>query len=193
MARITITTFASRSTFLTHPSEISPLWTAVICGNPILVKELLRGDVNIHEELTHNSLIGESSSKVQGINLVQFAVLRGMSEILRLLLHRGANANSTDSTGTSVLHYCASHTRCDCIAALLYFNANIDAKNILGHTPLEVARHLHNDSATPLLEAAQHEKNKCVAFAMGNHIRLGKESTMRRCDPEILRMILEQV
>ena len=34
---------------------------------------------------------------------------------------------------------------------------------------------------------------KCLAFAMGHHARLGSGSRLRRLDPEVLRMMLEQV
>jgi hydroxypyruvate isomerase len=39
----------------------------------------------------------------------------------------------------------------------------------------------------------EQRRKKCIAFAMGHHKRLGSDSMMARLEPEVLRMILEQV
>ena len=193
MARIIITNPTSWSPLITHPTIPSDLFRAVIAGNYSRVEEILRGPVLIHEEMTHNSGIGHGKSYVQPIQLVQLSVIRNSPLILSRLLEYGANVNSSDSAGTSLLHHAASHNYVDCIKGLLKFHVNISAKNIMGHTALDVARHLHNESVVLLLEEEQVEKEKCVAFAMGHHERLGKQSIMKSFDPEVMRMVLELV
>ena len=48
------------------------------------------------------------------------------------------------------------------------------------------------DKITELRAKPEIDRQKCVAFAMGHHKRLGVNSLMAQMDPEVLRMVLEQ-
>ena len=68
-----------------------------------------------------------------GRTCVTWAAARGDSNVLRLLLGYGADANIQDSQGCSPLHHASNVA---CIDLLLQFGASKDARNSFGHTPL---------------------------------------------------------
>ncbi|MSR64427.1 MAG: hypothetical protein EXS18_01445 [Verrucomicrobiae bacterium] len=65
------------------------------------------------------------------------AVQHGHTEVVRLLLARGADANTVDEEGMSPLHYAAKQCRADLIEMLLANGADTNRKDKYGQTPLD--------------------------------------------------------
>lgn len=67
------------------------------------------------------------------------AVESKISEMMQLLIKRGASVNSTTFAGATALHLAAGYALIDAIKILLAAGANARASNIEGDTPADVA------------------------------------------------------
>jgi hypothetical protein len=70
---------------------------------------------------------------------------------------------------------------------LLDAGADAGMKTENGQTPREMAE--SNGNATIAAMFKEWEDARTLAFAMGNHERLGEKSHIRTLDPELLKMI----
>ncbi|GMV90241.1 MAG: hypothetical protein AMXMBFR82_00190 [Candidatus Hydrogenedentota bacterium] len=122
----------------------------------------------------------ESTNEL-GKTPLHMAVTSGSSEMVQLLLDRGAEVNAHDRTGLTPLHVAAWWTATNRAQQLLDAGANPDALDHFGDTPLHVAamqgrqamtaflaRHGANltienlDGRTPLALAGVHGQEKTV-------------------------------
>ncbi|MEL7265498.1 MAG: ankyrin repeat domain-containing protein [Planctomycetota bacterium] len=73
------------------------------------------------------------------------AALHGKSDLVRLLLRRGAAVEGTNRDGNTALHVAAFLCRKEIVEILLEKNADVDQKNQRGQTPLDVVSAGWND------------------------------------------------
>lgn len=156
--------------------------------------------VKIDEELTmkftRTDPVTRHVVKIWAVNTTaaHTATSLGRVDVLEILLRFGANVNYSNSEyGNTLLHTAVTQDRHACVLALVRHRADISIKNVLGQTALDLARTRGNDEIVAIIETEQLARNKCIAFAMGHHLRIGSNSMMKRFDPEVLRMVLEQV
>ena len=72
-------------------------------------------------------------------------------DLARLLLDKGAKADSKDEDGQTPLHYAVSYEWLDLAKILLDKGANVNAKNFLDQTPLHFTTVYHYKAAAKLL------------------------------------------
>ncbi|KAN0128615.1 hypothetical protein V8E53_013534 [Lactarius tabidus] len=111
----------------------TPLMWAAFSGHTDVVQTLLEHDADIDSE------------DVNGWTPLRSAVATGFShldrtQLVRLLLDRGANPNAQDSKGQTPLHVVSKgQPRLDTARILLEYGADLDAEDNEGRTPLQVA------------------------------------------------------
>lgn len=110
------------------------------------------------ELLAHGALM--STSRPEELSPLVHASLNGHSEVVKLLLERGAAVNEhpgrlgTTSVGLTALHAAAASGSRACAEALL--QAGADPKAIIGWnqmTPLDAAKHNGNDEVADFISA----------------------------------------
>ena len=83
------------------------------------------------------------------------AVFNNRTDVIRLLLQNGANANKRNRLGNTPVHYAAMVNSTEAIAVLLKHGASINIKNNLGRKPIDEARGImwnNNGAAVRMLE-----------------------------------------
>jgi hypothetical protein len=96
-----------------------------------------------------------------GVTALMKAAGAGKDLALKALLARGADPNAQDALGNTPLHHLAkvldAQTK-EALITLISANANLEIKNHLGQTPLEVAARSGNQVGVTLFEAAGAKK-----------------------------------
>ena len=129
----------------------------------------------------------------RGFSLLELAAHHGNEAVALLLLQHGADVSERDNNGLTALHTAAFIGRDAVVQVLIEHRANVSAEDINGRTPQDLATSRGHIQVVGMLKAAAVTRAKCVAFAMGHHKRLGMGSRVEGLDPEVLRMVLEQV
>lgn len=116
------------------------LCLAADIGDLDLIQRLLRAGVqtNFSDVLTPRDPDGLiSGTSLRLYPPLMMAALDSHEEVIRMLIHHGANVNESDSvSGATVLHYAACKSRRLVIEVLLDAGAEIERKNRHGETPL---------------------------------------------------------
>jgi len=120
---------------------------------------------------------------------LHFAVELVCASILQLLMDKGADVNIQAKDGRAALHYAVQHGGTAMAQQLLDWGADLRARTNAGATPEDLSTY---GGMTNMLRAAATRRERCEAFAMGHHERLGATSLLRGLDLEVLRIILEQ-
>jgi hypothetical protein len=168
---------------------ITALQRACIGANTEIVELLLRN--------------GASVSPVRGatVSCLGMAILAGCARTVELLLHYKADVHSTCGRSLTPLGVAL---RCHMasvgvVAALIDHGANVYRD---GSPYLNALDSIQSNSSIQedvkrdiegLVKAEMSARDKCLAFAMAHHNRLGVGSTPNAIDPEVLRMILMRV
>ena len=92
-----------------------------------------------------------------------------------------------------MLHMAARSGYFECVQHLIQFKADVSATDDHGRNAIYYAMQHSHYAVAEVLEEETITREKCVAFAMGHHQRLGVASAMSEFDPELLRMVLECV
>lgn len=130
------------------------LFEAVLTKDIVLVSRMLNSgaDVNILDE--------------DGRTALMEAVIDNNVEIAKLLIQHGADVNKQDDLGeTSALHFAAQNNSSELVEILLENQAEVDAEDVNGNTPLSdaVFNSRGEGSVIQLLllhGGDQHKKNK---------------------------------
>jgi len=64
------------------------------------------------------------------------SITTGGESLVTMLIEAHAGINAVDDKGNSALHMASRHSQLECMRVLLRANANLEAKNKLGQTPL---------------------------------------------------------
>ena len=80
------------------------------------------------------------------------AAQNNSTDVIRLLLQNGANANKRNLDGYTPLHEAAYENSTEAIAVLVEHGASINIKNNDGEKPIDEARWRENEAAVRMLE-----------------------------------------
>jgi len=128
----------------------SPLYVATAKGHVHVVEFLLQQ-------------VADPSTVVN--DLLITASGYGSTEVVRLLLERGANPNAKDKDGETPLHEAAKNGHVDVVKLLLEKGADLNARDYMGRTPLHyAAENGHVDVVKLLLEHGADFKKKDVGW-----------------------------
>jgi ankyrin repeat protein len=135
------------------------------------------------------------------------AIAYGSIQSLKLLLGHGADISIKDGEGYNALHW-AAHRRgiekaVEMIQILLAHGtdvhtkiADLSATTDAGSTPEQLAHHSAEIKGLMRSALERHrETRRCavVAFAMGQHPRIGATSRVLALPPDVLQMIMDRV
>ncbi|KAJ1492938.1 ankyrin repeat-containing domain protein [Baffinella frigidus] len=112
--------------------------------------------------------------------------------LVRFLMAAGADISSS-TQGVTPLYDAARSGSEAMVRMLLDAGADGVVKSSEEMTPLDVALDLSHHEVAALLRAVARRRATCIAFAMGLQERLGAESPVGALEPEVVRMVLEQV
>jgi hypothetical protein len=120
----------------------------------------------------------------------------GSPEVVTLLLQKGADVNQANECGESPLHNAAFYGYAPVVAVLLEHGASLLLRTRADLTAQGMALASQvcdsHQEVLEVLEAAMN-RDKCMAFAMGLHPRLGANSLVLALDPEMLRMVASEL
>lgn len=130
----------------------TPLYSAVSASKETMSKFLIMKGANV-----------KSSCKNSGRSILAVAIERGLIEITRILISKGAEVNSKDNLGATPLHAAAWHGQLEIAKLLLSMGADINSKddqlkgrNIegleVGFTPLGYALDQNHQEVIKYLE-----------------------------------------
>jgi ankyrin repeat protein len=105
------------------------LWLAVIGNKEQEVRELLNGDVLIDGDELINDYMFDMTP-------LMWAVQHGYIAVAELLVHSGANCESSGIAGSTPLHLAVVNGIPDMVSIFTPFYMNMDAKDNLGNTAL---------------------------------------------------------
>ena len=101
------------------------------------------GDVSTVNELLEEGVpVDCSYDRTYDRTALFYAALNNRTDVIRLLLQNGANANNRDLDGNTPVHHAAMYNSTEAIAVLMEYEASIDIKNNKGEKPIDVARRL---------------------------------------------------
>jgi len=151
----------------------------------------LGGDINARDHLQQTP--------------IHLALIHGATQVIEVLATNACiDIDARDVMGNTPLHVASRHARITAISTLLKNGAD-ERKTVLGLNAWDLgcwfpAEPFTRVACQILLIKAHHQRihrNQLMqhshAFAMGNHERLGAESHVRVLEPEIVRMICEQM
>ena len=114
-------------------------------------------------------------------------------DVARVLMEYRADVSAKCTDGTTPLHHAAWRRREAVVRLLLAKGADEQSKGDDGRTPEDVATDESHHEIAALLKAEALRRAQCMAFAMGQHERLGSGSWVQDLDAGVVRMVLEQV
>lgn len=113
---------------------------------------------------------------------LQLASARGQTDLIEVMLSRGADANEANAKGKTALMLAASSGRTDTAKLLLSRGAVVDARDVDGMTALMVAASGgYTDTVKMLLQSGAdiNGQNKYGATAVANAVFFGHPETVR--------------
>jgi len=88
-----------------------------------------------------------------GVTALMIAVLRGKNAVVKQLLAAGADVNRTEmSNERTALHYAAQKGHTDIVTLLLKAGANTTAVDLLGHSPINLARRTNRGEVVTIIQ-----------------------------------------
>lgn len=81
---------------------------------------------------------GKTFTVAENITPLMLATIHNQKEILRFLLHNGADVNIRTNSGNTALHYASFMGYDEIVRMLTHHGANVNASNAFGQTPLLV-------------------------------------------------------
>jgi ankyrin repeat protein len=152
------------------PMKTSPLHQAALVGGEAVARLLLEhgADVSVKDRF--------------GFTPLHWAAVVGGEAVTRLLLEHGADVSSKNNSGGTPLHLDARSGNQAVALLLLQAGANVSATDTAGDTPEDIATAASHLELAAMLEEEAVSRAKCVAFAMGQHARLGAVSWVQKLD-----------
>ena len=176
----------------------TPLQMAVRMGRFSMVKKLLEFKANIH---VRSDIIGETLLH----EAVEWLESYKAFSMVRILVENGAVVDATDYAGFTALHKAARKGNCFVVDFLIEKKADVMLQTCDGQTALEIVSAIDTsklsaprirfttktkESIELEMERSEQAKQRIVAFAMGQHKRLGQFSEVLTLHPELVRMML---
>ena len=145
-------------------------------------------------------LICERGAKVScidnaGNTPLMIACMYTQPAAVQLLLSYGSDMYHLNDVGMNSLIIAADEGSAEIVRLLIENNVDVRVHGhwLGGFTALQTAVMRNSDAIVEMLKEAELVFDKCAAFAMAHHKRLGLDSMAKALDPEVLRMILERV
>jgi ankyrin repeat protein len=133
----------------------------------------------------------------EGCTPLMRAIVRQYIPEVRLLLLAGADPNIVGNDGCTQLHRAAKGGLVEIVRLLIEHRADLQTRTPDGRTALQIAttREYHVIMGMLETEAVVRAvaRDKCVAFVMGLHKRLGSESAVNSLSPELVRDVVTLV
>ncbi|KAJ1464654.1 ankyrin repeat-containing domain protein [Baffinella frigidus] len=130
----------------------------------------------------------EHGADISGPRIILFAIFRKDLECIDLLCRMGMEINTThDDSLNTALHSAVKYKAgADVVRILLAYNPDLRALNGRGFTPLTLARRIGAHEIERIFEDAEEQRLRedHLAFAMGQHRRLGDVSSSHWLDEE---------
>lgn len=118
------------------------LHSTILSGNTDLVKNLLKGSVDV------NQLDGRNNTPLH------IAAMKGYTEIIKILLKKGANPNLRNKHNSIPLHFAVQLNHTDAAKLLIKSKSDLNAKDRYSETPLHFAVSNDNEElARELIDA----------------------------------------
>ncbi len=115
----------------------APLLIAAQLGDEAAARAALDGGASVESRDWHDEKLSDVSSISK--TALHFAAAGGHLGVVRLLLDRGADVNSTTMRGETPLHLAATEGNAACAKLLLERGADVHASVTAGSTPLYYA------------------------------------------------------
>jgi len=164
----------------------TPLFGAAEEGHESIVMHLLDQGANLHPKT------------ILGYTPLHRAAAFGSHQIVKMLLDKNADVNAVTRDGFSPLHSASQRGHSEVVKLLVEAGANLYCKTYGGHiaedfTVRSIMANGHKETRIFLRDAARSER--FLAFAMGEHERLGAQSRVATLfgEQEIIRMIMENL
>jgi ankyrin repeat protein len=119
---------------------------------------------------------------------ITWAAFAGHTEIVALLLDRGADINSPGTSGKPPLSWAAEQGREETMAFLLDRGASLEARDDSGLTPMDYAQRSGNSAISGLIEQWQENQRQGILKATQREAQQ-KESEARAAVAERLRKL----
>lgn len=117
-----------------------------------------------------------------GFSPLHWACFAGRTNIVDMLLGRGARINAANMGDDTALHLAASHGHLDCVSLLLKNKADVNALNEHGNTPLHYACFWGN----------QNIAEELIAYgAQANVANVDGETPIEKCHRQMVNRIVE--
>jgi ankyrin repeat protein len=187
----TTVTVPDTTKFWTVPNPSTDLWNASLIGNVEQVNRLIRSGVDVHEKVL--VLTSKDPENPYTTTPISVAVHQRHPLVVLALLQAGADANSVGLMGLRLLHMASKTGSVEIVTHLIHFKADVSSTDDINNTALYYAKLFQQTEVVKIIEEAELSREKCVAFAMGHHKRLGVSSLMFNIDPEVLRIVVAQV
>jgi len=191
----------------------TPLMEAVFQDRMVLVEALighgakvalvcLNGETAMHRVanvgLEAMMLLLEKGASVSdksedGSTPLHFAALQSNEEVVRKLVEHGAEVSAENGYGYTPLHMAVIGGNEAVVQLLVHAGAELGLTCWYSGAQTAHDMATENGNIAALLKTAEDavHRDKCKAFAMGHHERLGAASRVRLLDAGVVRMVLE--
>ena len=112
---------------------------AALSGDVAVVVKMINAGVPVH-------------SRSEGYTALQLAAMSNRTDVVQVLLQKGADVNKQIDGGWTPLHYAAHWNSTNVIRVLMQQGASTNIKDKYGTTPLDIARELNKEEVVRLLK-----------------------------------------
>ena len=112
----------------------------------------INGDVSLVERLLQEGVPVDCAVDEVDYTALSPAAQFNRTDVIRLLLQKGADVNKRDHYGDTFVHYAAITNSTEVIALLIEHGASINITNNEGEKPIDKARRLGKKAAVRMLE-----------------------------------------
>jgi ankyrin repeat protein len=135
-------------------------------GSSLLMQAARWGEVQtVGFLLRHGAKADQPRTSKGRTALIVGCAYYGTTEVCRLLLNNGANANATTTDGTTALMYAAQYWKADIVALLLKSGADAKMKDAKGRTAIDYANmNSVDDAIKQMLKDFKVDKNAVLTM-----------------------------
>ena len=164
-------------------SQTTPLQLAVERNQIRMVETLLKHGANVHVRTNFGDTLLHKAMSIGSSDMDAYSMVR-------VLQKNHAVIDATNYIGETALHEATMMANITVIGYLMGCNADVTLKTRDGETASDIT--LCSVTKDVLVKAEEaHFNDRCLAFAMGHHKRLGQGTKIIDLHPELMRMVLQ--